>query len=407
MNSASFNPRASANLIYIGVAIASGGVALYTPIIVSETGLAYSGFWAASILFGLNLGRLIGSWAGTRFPAISDHPYSVTANILAEGLALYCMAYLKQAWALALFAFLAGLGSGMSFPGLKNYLLKLRDLDKTSLFSGLAMAIRLGVVVGYLAASWIPHQQLQLVFTIVFATFVIYGLFMLKAMRQISAHQQAQLEQSRQTLTPPSKVAPAKKLPLLFLLSNAVFWCFAVQPMIGYSLHIPKYTPEIPVSTPFWISGLMIILLQLPLARLAKSPQQHMQFLTLGFICLCLSFSVMTLFGKSATVVVLSAILLSFGQIFYGPSLDFLLANFAEKSGSEPGPIMSGQMFYQALGNMLGSLCGGFLFDLAQHWKIDWLNWLILSLITLVMSVLSWHLIPQLYWRHLNSSARC
>lgn len=404
MSSPRFNPLANAYLIYIGVAIASGGVALYTPIIVSETGIAYSGFWAASILFGLNLGRLIGSWLGTRFPAISDHPYSVTANILAEGLALYCMAYLKLAWALALFAFLAGLGSGMSFPGLKNYLLKLRELDKTSLFSRLALAIRLGVVVGYLAASWIPHQQLQLVFTIVFLTFIIYGIFMLKAMRQISAHQQAQLEQ--QVSTSPAHTlatAQSKKLPLLFLLSNAVFWCFAVQPMIGYSLHIPKYTPQIPVSTPFWISGLVIIFFQLPLARLAKSSQQNFRFLAYGFICLCLSFSLMTLLGKSPVVVVLSAIMLAFGQIFYGPSLDFLLARFAEKTGNEPGPVMSGQMFYQALGNMLGSLCGGFLFDLAQHWQIDWLNWLILSLITLLMSVLSWHAIPALYWRSLEN----
>ncbi len=404
MNTARFNSLANANLIYIGVAIASGGVALYTPIIVSETGIAYSGFWAASILFGLNLGRLIGSWAGTRFPAISDHPYSVTANILAEGLALYCMAYLKQAWALALFAFLAGLGSGMSFPGLKNYLLKLRELDKTSLFSRLALAIRLGVVVGYLSASWIPHQQLQLVFTVVFLTFIIYAIFMLKAMRQISAYQQAQLEiQADERANASENRDIQKKLPLLFLLSNAVFWCFAVQPMIGYSLHIPKYTPQIPVSTPFWISGLMIIFFQLPLARLAKTSQQHFRFLAYGFICLFFSFSLMTLFGKSAVIVVLSAIMLAFGQIFYGPSLDFLLARFAEKTGAEAGPVMSGQMFYQALGNMLGSLCGGFLFDLAQHSQIDWLNWLVLSLFTLAMSLLSWRVIPALYWKRLQT----
>lgn len=44
---------------------------------------------------------------------------------------------------------MAGLGSGLSFPGLKNYPLKLKDLESARLFAGLSIAIRLGMLFGY------------------------------------------------------------------------------------------------------------------------------------------------------------------------------------------------------------------------------------------------------------------
>lgn len=417
MQKRTFNPVFNAYLIYVGVAIASGGVALYTPLIVSETGKNFSGFWAASILFGLNLGRVLGSYAGSRFTRFANHPWVVTGNILLEGVALYGMAYLHQAWGLALFALLAGLGSGMSFPGLKNYLLKLRDLDQTSLFSRLAFAIRIGLVGGYLTASWVPHDSLKLVFLIVLITFIAYGIFMLVAMRDISRHETDSLTQlapgtaGRLDNSTPSEL-PAQasigdvasdvqvqtaRLPMMFYVSNAVFWCFAVQPMIGFSLHIPKYTPQLPVSTPFWLGALVIIFFQIPISKRAIRTRDHFRFLQIGYACLFLSFALMVMFGRHASMVVASAVLLSFGQVFYGPSLDVLTARFANRSAADTGQLMSRQMFYQSMGNMIGSLVGGVLFDLAQRVYLPSLNWFLLAFASFWMMLLSKNKIPDLY----------
>ncbi|PXX39945.1 MFS transporter [Undibacterium pigrum] len=407
MQTKKFNPVFNSYLIYIGVAIASGGVALYTPIIVSETGKAFSGFWAASILFGLNLGRVLGSYMGVRFSRMANHPLAITGNILLEGIALYFMAYLQQAWALALFALLAGLGSGLSFPGLKNYLLKLKGLDQTSLFSKLAFAIRMGLVGGYLTASFVPHDQLKLVFLIVFITFILYGLFMLIAMRAISENEEIDLaeeqkalsDQTAQTaLTGNEAQGKPVELPLMFYLSNSVFWCFAVQPMIGFSLHIPKFTPEIPVSTPFWLAALVIIFFQIPISKRAVRTLDHFRFLKIGYACLFLSFAIMVVFTHSAVAVIISAILLSFGQVFYGPSLDVLVARFANKSAADTGRLMSQQMFYQSMGTMVGSLAGGVLFDMAQSMKMPGLNWFMLAAASLAMMALSKKKIPELYY---------
>jgi DHA1 family multidrug resistance protein-like MFS transporter len=407
MQTKKFDPVFNSYLIYIGVAIASGGVALYTPIIVSETGKAFSGFWAASILFGLNLGRVLGSYMGTRFSRMANHPLAISGNILLEGIALYFMAYLNQAWALALFALLAGLGSGLSFPGLKNYLLKLKGLDQTSIFSKLAFAIRMGLVGGYLTASFVPHDQLKLVFLIVLITFIVYGLFMLIAMRAISEHEQESLalEQKAQADDAASTTAIAAaesekpvELPLMFYLSNSVFWCFAVQPMIGFSLHIPKFTPEIPVSTPFWLAALVIIFFQIPISKRAVRTLDHFRFLKIGYACLFVSFAIMVVFTHSAAAVIVSAILLSFGQVFYGPSLDVLIARFANKSAADTGRLMSQQMFYQSMGTMVGSLAGGALFDFAQFLKMPGVNWFMLALASLAMMMLSQKKIPALYY---------
>jgi DHA1 family multidrug resistance protein-like MFS transporter len=408
MHTKTFNPVFNSYLIYVGVALASAGVALYTPLIVSETGKNFSGTWAAAILFGLNLGRVLGSYLGGRYPRLANHPLAVSGNILLEGIALYCMAYLQQAWALALFALLAGLGSGLSFPGLKNYLLKLKDLDQGSLFSRLAFAIRMGLVTGYLIAAWAPIHSLKLVFLFVLLSFIAYGIFMLYAMRDISRHEARQLSiangSASNALTAgnaaqhlASDNLPALKLPLMFHLSNAVFWCFAIQPMIGFSLHIPKFTPEIPVSTPFWLAALVIIFFQIPVSRRAVRTRDHFRFLRIGYGCLFLSFALMVIAGQHAAAVIASAILLSFGQVFYGPSFDVVIARFSANSSEQTGKLMSQQMLYQSMGTMVGSLIGGVLFDLAQRLHLPSLNWLLLALGSLWMMFLSKHKIPDLY----------
>ena len=412
MKNKKFNPQLNSYLIYVGVAIASGGVALYTPLIVSETGKHFSGFWAASILFGLNLGRVVGSYLGSQFPKAANHPMAVSGNILLEGVALYCMAFLDHAWALAAFALLAGLGSGLSFPGLKNYLLKLRELDQSSLFSRLAFAIRMGLVGGYLMASWVPEESLKLVFLIVLITFISYALFMWVAMRAITdnesaylAQQQRQYPASENSHIPSSKIIQPESharssqqgLPGLFYLSNALFWCFAVQPMISFSLHIPKYTPSVPVSTPFWIAALVIIFFQIPISKRAVRTDHHFRFLQIGYLCLFLSFIIMIFFGNAGAAVIASAVLLSFGQVFYGPSLDVLTARFAEKVNADTGQLMSKQMIYQSMGNMIGSLAGGVLFDLAQSLHSPALNWILLAAGSFAMVLVSKNKIPMLY----------
>src|ERR1700733_8500927 len=125
----SHKPRSiyNARLMYLGVALGAGGVAFYVPLMLSQVGQHFSGVWAASILFATNLGRTLGSHFGSRHPFFTERPAAIVSTILLEGVALFSMAFLHEPWAFATVALAAGLGSGLSFPGLKNYLLKLKD----------------------------------------------------------------------------------------------------------------------------------------------------------------------------------------------------------------------------------------------------------------------------------------
>jgi predicted MFS family arabinose efflux permease len=269
------------------------------------------------------------------------------------------------------------------------------------------------MVGGFLTAAWVPMHSLKMVFLIVLISFIAYGVFMLYAMRAINRHEaqsvppvaanqtQEPTAGSRPDLDSPSPgnraEAASAKLPLMFHLSNTVFWCFAVQPMIGFSLHIPKFTPELSVSTPFWVAALVIILFQIPVSRRAVRTRDHFRFLQIGYGCLFLSFALMVVAGHFASAVIVSAILLSFGQVFYGPSFDVVIARFANSSSENTARLMSQQMFYQSMGTMIGSLAGGVLFDLAQRMRWSGFNWFLLAAGSLWMMYLSKNKIPALY----------
>jgi MFS family permease len=168
----------NARLMYLGVALGAGGVAFYVPLMLSQVGQHFSGVWAASILFATNLGRTLGSHFGSRHSFFTERPAAIVSSILLEGLALFSMALLHAPWAFATVALAAGLGSGLSFPGLKNYLLKLKDLDSARLFAGLSMAIRLGMLFGYLSGALVTARHMTAVFTAILMMFIGYATFM-------------------------------------------------------------------------------------------------------------------------------------------------------------------------------------------------------------------------------------
>ena len=142
----------NARLIFFGVALASGGIAFYVPLMLSTIGLAHSGAWAAGILFGTNLGRLVGSHFASRHGVFTQRRGAIVANILLEGVALFSMAFLSAPLLLVAVATLAGLGSGLSFPGMKNTLLRLQGVESARIFAGLSLALRLGMVLS--ARPW-------------------------------------------------------------------------------------------------------------------------------------------------------------------------------------------------------------------------------------------------------------
>jgi MFS family permease len=373
----------NARLIYTGVALASGGIAFYVPLMLSAVGLAHSGVWAAGILFGTNLGRLVGSHVASRHGTLTQRSGAIVGNILIEGLALFSMAFLAAPWMLVAVATVAGLGSGMSFPGMKNALLRLPGLDSSRAFAGLSMSLRLGMVGGYLAGALVGANHLAMVFTVLLAMFVAYAGFMRVVLRDIEAAQRGeQPTPSGPAASVGAAAESGRPAPLnvgMLMASNAVFWFLTIQPTVTMSLYVPRYVPGLPVSTTYWVTTVIVLLLQMRVTAMARGVTGHLRFLRLGCLCMLASFCAMAVAGSHVAPVLLAAVLLALSQVFYGPSFDVLVSGDARARGLDTGQTIARQHFWQNLGMMTGSLAAGALFDLGVAWDRPAFAWLVLA----------------------------
>jgi MFS family permease len=384
LRSSAFNAR----LVFTGVALASGGIAFYVPLLLSAVGLAHSGAWAAGILFGTNLGRLVGSHLASRHGVFTQRRGAIVGNILLEGVALFSMAFIASPGGLAAVATLAGLGSGLSFPGMKSCLMRLPGVDGARVFAGLSLALRLGMALGYLAGALVGANHLTAVFSVLLVMFVGYAGLMDLAMRDIaSAPAEPSATPAPQAAPAPSADAPLPVALTPVLLANAVFWFLTIQPTVTMSLYVPRYVPGLAVSTTYWVTTVTVLLLQLRVTRLARGTAGHLAFLRIGIACMAASFALLALAGGRAVPVLAAAVLLALSQVFYSPSLDVLVAGDARARGLDLGKTMARQLFWQNLGMMSGSLFAGALFDEALRRAMPSLAWSIPATCSLAMLV--------------------
>ncbi len=390
----------NARLMFVGVALASGGIAFYVPLMLSTVGLAHSGAWASGILFGTNLGRLVGSHFASRHGVFTQRRGAIVGNILLEGVALFCMAFIEAPWLLVAVATLAGLGSGLSFPGLKNYLLKLRGIASARVFAGLSLALRVGMALGYLAGALVGASHLTAVFSALLAMFVGYAAFMNVAMRSVDAQAEADIDvdvddgasaarrDEPDRATVPDAEPPRLNMALM-LASNALFWFLTIQPSVTMSLYVPRYVPALPVSATYWVTTVTILLLQMRVTRLAHGPAAHLAFLRIGMACMAIAFATMALAGGHVAAVLAAAVLLALSQVFYGPSFDVLVSEDARVRGLDIGKTMARQLFWQNLGMMSGSLAAGALFDVSVRNDMPSLSWRVAAVASSAM-LLAW-----------------
>ncbi len=379
--SSAFNAR----LVFTGVALASGGIAFYVPLMLSAVGLAHSGAWAAGILFGTNLGRLVGSHFASRHGVFTQRRGAIVGNILLEGAALFSMAFIAAPGGLVAVATLAGLGSGLSFPGMKSCLMRLPGVDSARVFAGLSLALRLGMALGYLAGALVGANHLTAVFSVLLVMFVGYAAFMDMALRDI-----ASAPVDRIAVPPAAAPTPPTDEPLAIaitpmLLANAVFWFLTIQPSVTMSLYVPRYVPGLAVSTTYGVTTVTVLLLQMRVTRLARGTAGHLAFLRTGIACLAASFVLLAVAGGHAAPVLAASVLLALSQVFYSPSLDVLVAGDARARGLDLGKTMARQLFWQNLGMMSGSLFAGALFDQALRRALPSLAWSVPALGSLAM----------------------
>ncbi|GAA4859945.1 MFS transporter [Kitasatospora terrestris] len=371
--------------INLGIALAHVGNYIWFPLLVSTLGTAYSGFWAGFVMFLTYVGRLASTFSYEGLAQRLGVRGSVIAGVALEALALWGMGFVDGVPLYSVLAFLIGFGSGMSFPGLKNILSAFPEADRPKAFSAFQMSCQLGAIGGALAGGLFLHVDLKVLFTTVFALFAVYCL---AAVFVIPADTTPTAEDTRRA--PLFSLAVLKGIRLggggrYFVLSS-VFWLLSISFLVGIPLHMQEYAQGLPISMPFWITGITLLLLQFPVLRLLNKHLQPGQVMAVGFAAMTAAYLLFGA-GRSALWVIVGCFVVVFGDILFTPSFDLWVAKQMPRENLSRA--MGSMHFFRSFGNMVGTLAAGALYDLANTTGIPGLNWYVVAAIAVGCALFS------------------
>ncbi|MDH6111819.1 DHA1 family multidrug resistance protein-like MFS transporter [Kitasatospora sp. MAP12-15] len=373
--------------INFGIALAHIGNYIYFPLLVSNLGVAYSGFWAGFVMFLTYVGRLASTFCYEGVSQRLGVRSGVIAGVAVEAFALLGMGFVHGIALYSVLAFFVGLGSGISFPGLKNILSTFPEADRPKAFSSFQMSCQLGAISGAMIGGLFVGVDMRILFSAVFALFAVYCL---AAVFVIPADAAAATAEPGAPKAPLFSASVLKGLRLgggghYFILSS-VFWLLSISFLVGIPLHMQEYVKGLPISMPFWITGITLLVLQYPVLRFMNKHLKPGQVMAVAFAAMTLAYLFFGA-GRSALWVVVGCFVVVFGDILFTPSFDLWVTKQIPREGL--ARAMGSMHFFRSFGNMVGTLSAGALYDLARTTGIPGLNWYVIAVIAAGCAVFS------------------
>ncbi|QDQ25473.1 MFS transporter [Chitinimonas arctica] len=366
--------------INAGIALAHIGNYIYFPHLISTLGASHSGFWAGFVMFLTYVGRLSATFCYEGVTVRMGTRASIVAGVAMEAVALGLMGQAGDSVVFyGVLAFFVGFGAGISFPGLKNVLSTFPEADRPKAFSSFQMSCQVGAISGALLGGLFMGVAMATVFAVVFALFMVYCL---AAYSFIPARLDSEGGAAGKPAVPLVNLAILSGLQLrgggqYFLLSS-VFWLLSISFLIGMPLHMQAYVKDLPLSTPFWITGLTLLVLQFPVFRYMNKRLQPGQVMAFAFAAMAAAY---VLFGAGLTshYVIAGCFIVVLGDILFTPSFDLWVA---KRIPSERlAKAMGAMHFFRSFGNMVGTFMAGLLYDLSRDLGMPGLNWYIVAAI--------------------------
>ncbi|MEU5578511.1 MFS transporter [Streptomyces huasconensis] len=361
-----------------GILLANVGSYIWFPVLVATLGGTDSGFWAGVVMCMTYVGRLLATFFYEGIAARTGVRGGVFLGTALEAVALGLMGFTDGVLAYSLLAFFIGFGSGVSFPGLKNVLVSFPEAERPKAFSAFQMAGQVGLFGGALLGGVLADVELRTLFSVVFAFFIGFCLIT-SALIPRGGFESAAAGGERVPLFSLSafKGIEVRGATRYFLLS-AAFWFLSLGFVVGIPLHMAEYVPQWAPSSPFWITGLSILVLQYPLFKLFDKrfgPGAVMAFGLAGMTVAFLAFGA----GRTGPWVVVGCLTVVLGEILFVPSFDLWIARRVPEH--RLAKAMGAMHFFRSAGNMVGSLAAGILFDLSRSVGIAGGNWYVAALL--------------------------
>ena len=302
------------------------------------------------------IGNLIG---GVLFDKIGGYWSIFTGSILSlislVGLVLW-HGWPTYVW----FLILLGFSSGIVFPAMFALVGTVWPEGGRKAFNAIYLAQNLGVATGPALAGLVASYNMEAIFSINLAMYVVFFLIAAIGYRGLDKMGKG-AEKKEETVNKNASKAPFYSL---LLVSSAFFLCWIAYSQ--WATNLSSHTQEMGLSLKqyslLWtINGFMILLLQPLVSPLVRRWQNQIKMqLAFGILVMMFSFFII-LFAESFTMFAASMIILTVGEVFVWPAVPTIASQLAPegRDGFYQGIVNSAS----TLGKMIGPFIGGIVVD--------------------------------------------
>ncbi|WP_112179856.1 MFS transporter [Paraliobacillus zengyii] len=277
---------------------------------------------------------------------------------------------------LLIFSSLAGLGGGFSGPSLQSLLMKSsKHTDRAKVSSIRASATNAGLLLGpIIAGIVILNGNYNFIF-ISAGSVYLFGAFLLIAF----VVNPKKVYNSNRLSLQHFKEAFYNKGFLQLMIFMLMFYILFAQLFVTMPEYAKTYTDQIQLL--FLINGITGLALQYFVGLLISKYAKPKLFINVGVSLIILAFVILTLW-HTFTMLLVSIILFTIGEIFLLPIMEMSIANFSDKSGNM-GLYFGISKLSDGIGRSFGSIMGGWLLYSFQP-ALVWLTFTILSILILL-----------------------
>jgi MFS family permease len=258
------------------------------------------------------------------------------------------------------FLILLGFSSGIVFPAMFALVGTVWPEGGRKAFNAIYLAQNLGVAIGPALAGLVASYNMEAIFSINLAMYVLFFLIAAIGYRGMDKLGKGSNEEVKEVAKPVSK-APFYSL---LLVSTAFFLCWIAYSQWATTLssHTQNMGLSLKEYSLLWtINGLMILALQPIVSPLIRRWQNQIKMqLAFGIIVMMFSF-IIILFAENFTMFAVSMIIITIGEVFVWPAVPTIASQLAPegRDGFYQGIVNSAS----TLGKMIGPFIGGIVVD--------------------------------------------
>ncbi len=258
------------------------------------------------------------------------------------------------------FLVLLGFSSGIVFPAMFALVGTVWPEGGRKAFNAIYLAQNLGVATGPALAGLVASYNMEAIFSINLAMYVVFFLIAAIGYRGFDKMGKG----AKKTDVVVTKNVSKAPFYSLLLVSSAFFLCWIAYSQ--WATNLSTHTQEMGLSLKqyslLWtINGLMILLLQPLVSPLVRRWQNQIKLqLTFGIVVMMISF-IIILFAENFTMFAASMIILTIGEVFVWPAVPTIASQLAPegRDGFYQGIVNSAS----TLGKMIGPFIGGIVVD--------------------------------------------